>query len=383
MDKTSKRKTSESETSKPDYFKKTFSNLAIVTHESFEPTFNSCFMDDLTEYWANMRFKGISLHSYVCVPNAAHQLEHTVAYDNGLKVVARSGHKYSKTLVDRTSRLKHIPCDVMIISCHGDGGSEKSVPECVFCDSGDDVPPFSDDHVRILSHKDDRFEYAPALHDVVDKARLVVLLCCRAGEIARAYFTNTRDKQTELQLAFFDCDDCLSTAIEILLSWVVDLVECPPYDNYASNFTQIWRAALVRVMQIVRTFGDDSAGRFWDYLTAIGLVSTYYEVKRQQQLPTESEYLRRYRVTGHKMSFLFDEGVKQKFLNQFKTLTMATRSTNEHGAEYMTTNSPALPPISLSASEGVDTFLKVVQSGLGEPAKKAGLTALLAQLRTL
>ena len=71
------------------------------------------------------------------------------------------------------------------------------------------------------------------------------------------------------------------------------------------------------------------------------------------------------------------------FLNQFKTLTMATRSTNEHGAEYMTTNSPALPPISLSVSEGVDTFLKVVQSGLGEPAEKAGLTALLAQLRTL
>jgi len=29
--------------SEHDYFEKTFSNLAIVTHESYQPKFNSCF----------------------------------------------------------------------------------------------------------------------------------------------------------------------------------------------------------------------------------------------------------------------------------------------------------------------------------------------------
>jgi hypothetical protein len=84
-------------------------DIAIVTHESMEPTFFSCVCDDVTEHTRNFPDDWkIQLHTYVCVPGAA-WCDSNNTYHDGLQLARR--RTFKKTLVEkranwRTSTVK-------------------------------------------------------------------------------------------------------------------------------------------------------------------------------------------------------------------------------------------------------------------------------------
>ena len=235
-------------------------------------------------------------------------------------------------------------------------------------------------------------DYAPVLlHDVVDKTELVVLMCCHCNSIVSEYFEATRAEDTvqRQQFFYFNTDKCHGDCIEILISWLIDLADTHPY---SVNLADKWRSQVVRVMQIVRIFDDDSEG-FWRYLTVIGLVSLVDDSQQQKQLESREEYRQVFRVHGRKMNWLLDADSKVHTLNQFKALTLATRKKNAAGATYLDSHSSALQKITLSILPGVDTFLKEytltkVRGGTKRgwqdtEATPVDMRALLARLRLL
>ena len=269
---------------------KEFSHLAIVTHESYESTFNSCVVDDLTEYWYCIGQNGTKLHTYVCAPDAAHYDAARSEYGDGLTVVSRPGYGYGKTLVARTAGLKHIPCEIMVILCHGEANSRlRPRPSLTFFDDVQDARKTENELCvwtrAAPAHIWEGAHASVLLHDIVDTTdELVMLMSCDAGDIVEDYL-KAGNRLGRREFFYFSghgipvlCGYC----IEILIKWLINLVDGPPCPDFWEQVRMRFRKALFRVMAIVKLFGDDSVA-FWEYLTTVGLVAMTDDIKKQQR----------------------------------------------------------------------------------------------------
>jgi hypothetical protein len=320
-------------------------------------------------------------------------------YVDGLTLVNRK--QYTKTMVERTSRLKHISCEVMIILCHGSGVTDdETCPNLTFYDNSSDLPyeGYTDCAFNTMTvwaydepgHCTEGTFARVILKDIVDSTEMVLLMCCDAGQIVQNYldtYTGPRDQDF-----FYFSGEMMSTgthghSIEILLSLIINLVDGPP-DYSVSNFSTKWKPALVRIMQIVKLFDGDSES-FWWFLTTVGLVSTFTDLKKQQQLPHSSQS-RLFRVNGHKINWNFGSNTKESLLGEFQTLTLATW--NPEGTTYLTPASPELGEITFTTEKEVDTFLKKYKLEKGKTgphraqvpmASVSALLGLLAQLHAV
>jgi hypothetical protein len=102
-EKTKRQRKDEDEVEAPERAAKECCDIAIVTHQSMEPTFFSCVCDDVTEHTRNFPDDwDIQLHTYVCVSGAA-WCDSNDTYHNGLQFARR--RTFKKTLVEKTSEL--------------------------------------------------------------------------------------------------------------------------------------------------------------------------------------------------------------------------------------------------------------------------------------
>ena len=115
----------------------TYSDIALITYESCEPSFFSCVCDDISEHACNLGIKK-TLHTYVCALGAAWRDNDTERYYDGHELIPRQ--HFRKTLVEQTSELKNIHCDLMVILCHGSEGNAVTIPHMSFFDDKDDIP---------------------------------------------------------------------------------------------------------------------------------------------------------------------------------------------------------------------------------------------------
>jgi hypothetical protein len=355
---------------------KTYSDIALIMYESCEPNLCSCVCDDITEHVSNLGNFNTTLHTYVCALGAAWRESDTHVYHNGHELVPRKACR--KTLVEQTSELKNIQCDTMVILCHGGEGKAEEVPCMYFFDNEEDIP-FSKDFCAQNALMVYSCESAKGPHDgpfeevimreVVDDTTLCVVMCCSAGDIVEAHLASLNKGKPRpddhFYFYFSDRCDCVENkgisgySIEILISWIINLVD-GPLTYSAGTVSLLWLRAIERIMETVKFFGDDKQG-FFDFLCAVGLVVDVDEAAKKMQLELEradglpSDY---FRVGGHKMIWVKSPAIKSLLL-QFQTLTLVT----VHGMTNKVKRNDVMTPafsddIQLSEVQGIDTFLK-------------------------
>ena len=125
--------------------------------------------------------------------------------------------------------------------------------------------------------KDGPFEEV-SMREVVDNTTLCVVMCCCAGEIVETHLAsvNKGDRRSDTHEYFYfsdrddgiRCEGISGYSIEILISWIINLVDGPPMYDYGV-VSLLWRRKIVRIMETVKLFGDDKKG-FFDVLCAVG-----------------------------------------------------------------------------------------------------------------
>lgn len=353
---------------------KIYSDIALVTYESCQPAFCSCVCDDITEHVTNL---GDSLHTYVCALGAAWHDNDMNRYYDGHELVPRENCR--KTLVQQTSELKNIKCDLMVMLCHGNAGDHVTSPSMSFFDDRHDIPfskkSCAENALMLYAYKSKKGRQdgpfaEVSMSEVVDDTSLCLVMCCSACEIVQAHLASKNiDKRRPDSHEFFFFSDrhdgvqnkgISGYSIEILISWIINLVEAP--QMYDSGVSVLWRRAIVRIMQTVKVFDDDKQG-FFDFLCAVGLVEDLDEAAKKMQLPwrhANGKETDRFRVGGHKLSWSKPEAIKA-LLHEFQTLTLVTVHGKAPGAKIKA-NSILTPAFSddilLSSQTGIDTFLK-------------------------
>ena len=358
------------------------SDIALVTYESCEPSFHSCVCDDITEHVSNLGDFNTTLHTYVCALGAAWRDSDMQRYHDGHELVPRE--KCRKTLVEQTSELKNIECDTMVILCHGAGGTAADIPYMCFFDKRDDIPFSTNDScaenaLMVYACESEKGRHygpfeAVIMCEVVDRTTLCVLMCCYAGDIVGAHlFSPNKKKRRDYdhEYFYFDGGEISGSSMEILISWIINLVD--GQQSYTSNIVSVlWRRAIVRIMETVKLFGDDNQ-RFFDFLCALGLASNIDDDTKKMQLPwrhATPEKTDAFRVGGHKLVWVKSQAIK-KLLPEFKTLTLVTVHAEPFLIEELTPASS--DDILLSSETGIDTFLKEFkdrQKGSGSEQKR-------------
>jgi hypothetical protein len=176
----------------------------------------------------------------------------------------------------------------MLILCHGNvlKGKGSKVTPCTpymaFFDDIDDLilPKAQDNTNLVVVHakkaptdprKEPRFKEVSMLQ-VTHNAEMCVLMCCYAGRIVDAHVMSdearnffARKGAPKREYSYFDTDDdtdggtVQGYSIEILISWIINLVDCGQvYDN--EPVCVLWRRAMLRIMQTVKEFGTDNKG---------------------------------------------------------------------------------------------------------------------------
>lgn len=370
--------------------KKIDSDIALITYESCEPSFHSCVCDDITEHVHNLRKLKLTLHTYVCALGAAWRDSNTHRYQDGHELVLRELCR--KTLVEKTSELKNITCDTMVILCHGAEGTAADIPYMCFFDKRDDIPFSTNDSCAenalmvyaCESEKgrhDGPFEEV-IMREVVDHTTLCVLMCCYAGDIVGAHLLFVNDEKRrdyDHEYFYFNGGEISGSSIEILISWIINLVDGE--QSYSSTIVSVlWRRAIVRIMETVKLFGDDNQG-FFDFLCALGLASNIDDDTKKMQLPwthVNPEETDCFRVGGHKLLWVKSEAI-EKLLPQFKTLTLVTVHAEQLPIGVLTPASS--DDIVLSSETGIDTFLKEFKEGV--TVRDPQLVALLRRLEDM
>lgn len=239
---------------------KKYSDIALITYESCEPSFHSCVCDDITEHVSNLRKlkHKLHMHTYVCALGAAWRESDTHVYHNGHELVPRELCR--KTLVEQTSELKNIKCDIMVILCHGAEGTTGNTPYMCFFDKRDDIPFSTNDcaentlMVYACESKKGRHNgpfKEVIMCEVVDHTTLCLLMCCYAGDILGAHLSsgnNEKRRTYDHEYFYFNGGEISGSSIEILISWIINLVD--GQQSYSSSIVSVlWRRAIVRIMQ--------------------------------------------------------------------------------------------------------------------------------------
>ena len=94
--------------------------------------------DDITKHVSNLGKLNKTLHTYVCALGASCRDSDTERYYNGHKLIPCE--HFRKTLVEQTSELKNIKCDLMVMLCHDTPGDAVTIPYMSFFDDKDDIP---------------------------------------------------------------------------------------------------------------------------------------------------------------------------------------------------------------------------------------------------
>ena len=354
-------------------------DIAVVTHESMELTFYSCVCDDVLEHAYNLPDRGLTpakVQMYLCVPGAA-WCDQQDAYQDGLQVVGRE--KFKKILVQATTELRDIDCGLMLILAHGNVENEVKgcTPYIAFFDDANDLETQRarvDGNLVVVHAAPVPPEEATGTPDVTmlevtRKARLCVLMCCFAGHIVaehlmsdatRDYFARIAHSQgadaTTREYLYFCTDDgnVRGYAIEILISWIINLVDYSQVsDNRVpENVDVLWRQAMVRIMQTVKIFRDDYKG-FFRFLCVVGLIEQGDALCKRMQmarLHKRSEFV----VGGHK--YLWQKAaVVPRILSHFQALSLTTY-THLQAPTHLTPETS--DDLLLSPDANVDTFLK-------------------------
>lgn len=314
-----------------------FSHIAIVTHESFAPSFNQCIVDDLTDYFLSVPNK--VLHTYICVVDIASYNRQNQTHDSHATLVKQQN--YVKTMVAETSQLRKIQSEVMIIICHGAPATRKYSASLRFCDEEAHVG--NGENATIVWASATRKPAAPntsvALNDVIGQSNIVILMCCDADDIVHDYFNEKGPKEKVQEILYFNGDRNADLSSEILLSLMINICDIE-FRYHRRPFDEYLRPILLKIMQIVRLFETDSVS-FWNFLETVGCVSMLEDVKRQQQLPNKWNESTYFRLNGRKLTRILKENTKEVTLNDMRALTLARWSAEGvHTCSVMSSDPP-------------------------------------------
>jgi hypothetical protein len=273
----------------------------------------------------------------------------------------------------------------MLILCHGNvvKGKDNKMMPCTpymtFFDDMDDLilQKAQDITNLVVVHakegptdprKAPRFKEVSMLQ-VTHNAEMCIVMCCYAGRIVDAHVMSdeainffAREGAPKREYFYSDDDDTdggsvQGYSIEILIPWIINLVDCGQvYDN--EPVCVLWRTAMLRIMQTVKVFGSDNKG-FFKFLCAVGLTVEMDEVCNKMKMRNPhpaGEQPDTFVVGGHKMTWITSTAI-DRLLPQFKRLKL--RTVDPAMTQSVTCVTPELSPkLVLSSDPDVDTFLK-------------------------
>jgi len=402
-----------------------FSNTIILTYDNHVAPLDN-IVADLTDYFWNVHTE--TMHTYKYVKDIASFDNTTKDYSDGATIVDTP--LYKKTYVSKTEDLLGIKSNLMIIIAHGHG-CKPNYPPCIqFFDQCQHGGLHHDELILYAGSKNMAHKNSTPMKLVTSDCDLLMLFCCYSNQIVPLYLADlTRDihkprlpvddegnpiqspkkqktyhtretrqtRQTQ-DVVFMDYNEQLILCGDIVMLLMISMTDCDD-DTYGSSPAQRFKPIILRIMQIVRLF-DDNSEDFWRFLEAVGCVALLENVKEMQQ---QSNYLQKniyYRVGGHKLTMMINDTLKKDLLAGLRSLTLQTW-TSDAGVDHtltmsVTGNNPPDIQFHKLATDGsdmhVDAFLREYHRLKKRPkppctvsaaAPAEPLLALLAQLRAL
>lgn len=402
-----------------------FSDTIILTYDNHDGPLDN-IVADLTDYFWDIPTE--TMHTYKYVKDIAHFDNTTEKYRDSATIVDTP--MYKKTYVSRAKDMLGIKSNLMIIIAHGKG-YQPNYPPCIL---------FFDKCQHGGVHYDDLILYADSqkmLHDdstpmklVTSDCDLLMLFCCYSNQLVPLYLADlTRDihkprlpvddkrnpihspkkqkthhtpetrqtRQTQ-DVVYLDYNEQLVLCGDIVMLLMISMAD-GDHSTHGLSPAQRFKPIILRIMQIVRLFGNDADG-FWGFLEAVGYVALLENVKEMQQQSNYWPKNQYYRVGGHKLTTKMHGTLKKDLLAGLRSLTLETW-TSTAGVDdtlkmSVTGNNPPDIQFDELATDGsdkhVDAFLRDYHDKnkcrkpactVSAAAPAEPLLALLAQLRAL
>ena len=283
-------------------------HVAILSHESLTIPFEETIVGLLTQFCRSL---SASLHTSILVEGMhAPQSETTDTPPDNPQLIpgskrprqpsespqppqpqplvlvdyTRDYNHYLKELVPTTAHFERQSADVLIALCHGfgpeDGSSEAGLAfQCTH------RPPAGGADIAVFARRQTHTQNV-TLHSVIQGCKLAMLLCCRGTDILAQYTHELQGSGAHKPLHFPDLLVCDTTtvetwSVEIYMVLLMNILNASDID--LDSFHDDTKAAIHRIMQIVRLFGDDHVS-FWAFLQHVGCVTDVADEQDRQEL---------------------------------------------------------------------------------------------------
>lgn len=164
------------------------------------------------------------------------------------------------------------------------------------------------------------------LHKIIEGCKLAILLCCNGPEVLEHYLQHVEALQPgRLSLEFPEIlishSETINTySCEIYMVLLINIVESILDD--ADSLYKHMRHAIIRIMQILKLFGNDYVG-FWLFLEHTGCVTDTADEKSRQELayPPAHGNTFSFRVYGRVTPYGY-RGFPERLLEDFKNIRL-------------------------------------------------------------
>ena len=302
--------------------------VAIVSHKSVEGPHNGNILEDFVDY---VYINNLHVHSFFCVRDVFSYDRLIKNFRNYVDVV--DTEKIKETHVTNAKELSNIQSDLMIIRGHGHKDDD-NWPASV---SLYDKENYVDCMVYASSARMPSDDCMP-MKALTGRSHMVILCSCYGNVIVPRYLEDltrdankdrTQSKKQKLwhhletqEILYFDSDTILFLCPDILVLLMISMAD-GQWHLPKNTANQRLRPHIIRIMQIVRLFGEDARG-FWDFLREIRTVQMFEDIKHEQQTPNQWEKDKYFRTGGHKCTSTLTEDVKSELFANMRSLTLVT-----------------------------------------------------------
>jgi len=319
-------------------------HVAIIGYESAQNPFVQTAIDMLTQ---GIRERGLSLGTYIWVHNASQKDEYDDNHTDSLTLTDHAG--YLKKMISNTDQLRGLPADLMIIRCHGSARRNGHCAQLTFFDQNAPTQPYKQEYVVHSRQESTNI----SLKELTSNTNLVLLLTCFGNQIMTDYLSQTNTQPRPFILVS-NQNEILSASVDIILLVLFNILEFVDFGMepvYKSQFWGKFLAAIMKLFQVVKLFGDDHAS-FWKYLQHTGVITLDEQRSIRHQLPWKKpEGPRLFQLYGRSFSYIVDENTMQYTLRDFKSLLLVRPDGPPDSAD-------TAADIELSTDENVDVYLR-------------------------
>lgn len=344
-------------------------HVAILTHVPTMIAIEDTITNKLTQFFVDVN---AMLHTSILVETLCSKLDIVKLETTSGKtqkvtqptqrLVLVNTEKHLKECVASTAQFQDQKADVVIALCHGFGMTDHvpSAGLCFRCESRG----LGTQETSVYAKPFDEIPNCVTLHSVIKYCKLAILLCCSGKDVLTSYFQHISESRsgTYPEILFCDTEFIYSSTIEIYMVLLINILDSELTDVEFTHHDT--RKAIVRIMQIVKLFGDDHIG-FWLYLQQVGCITSTQDEKDRQQLAYPHRQILDHSIGVYGCVCNFPIGTFPRTLfEEFKAIKLIkfTFTGQTLNGEYTTCSN--VPDIQLTNDQNqsrVDKFLRQYQ----------------------